>query len=63
MAWLELLVRHLQAAKYDLAFALRGLARSPGLTLTIIVSLSLGVGAIVAVFTAIDRVSSRRLQA
>ena len=50
------LVRHLQAAKYDLAFALRGLARSPGLTLTIIVSLSLGVGANVAVFTAIDRV-------
>ena len=50
------LVRHLQAATYDLAFALRGLARSPGLTLTIIVSLSLGVGANVAVFTAIDRV-------
>ena len=50
------LVRHLQAARYDLAFALRGLARSPGLTLTIVVSLSLGVGANVAVFTAIDRV-------
>ena len=50
------LARHLQAAKYDLAFAVRGLARSPGLTLTIIVSLSLGVGANVAVFTAIDRV-------
>jgi predicted permease len=37
-------------------FAVRGLARSPGLTLTIILSLSLGVGANVAVFTAIDRV-------
>jgi putative ABC transport system permease protein len=56
MAWLRALVRHLQAAKYDLAFALRGLARSPGLTLAIVVSLSLGVGANVAVFTAIDRV-------
>jgi putative ABC transport system permease protein len=56
MAWLQPLVRHLQVARYDLAFALRGLARSPGLALTIIVSLSLGVGANVAVFTAIDRV-------
>jgi putative ABC transport system permease protein len=56
MAWLQPLVRHLQTARYDLAFAVRGLARSPGLTLTIIVSLSLGVGANVAVFTAIDRV-------
>ena len=46
----------LQNAKHDLAFALRGLARSPGLTLTIVLSLSLGVGANVAVFTAIDRV-------
>ena len=54
--WLQSLVRHLQAAKYDLAFAVRGLARSPGLTLTIIISLSLGVGANVGVFTAIDRV-------
>ncbi len=56
MAWVRLLARHLQAVRYDLTFAIRGLARSPGLTLTIIVSLSLGVGANVAVFTAIDRV-------
>jgi putative ABC transport system permease protein len=40
----------------DLGYAIRGLARAPGLTLTIILSLSLGVGANVAVFTAIDRV-------
>ena len=45
-----------QLVRQDLAFAMRGLARSPGLTLTIIVSLSLGVGANVAVFTTIDRV-------
>lgn len=45
-----------QLVRQDMAFAIRGLARSPGLTLTIILSLSLGVGANVAVFTAIDRV-------
>ena len=45
-----------QFVRQDIAFAIRGLARSPGLTLTIILSLSLGVGANVAVFTAIDRV-------
>ena len=56
MAWLRSLVGHLQAARYDLTFALRGLARSPGLALTIVISLSLGVGANVAVFTALDRV-------
>src|SRR5688572_24657430 len=56
MAWLRSLGGHVQAAKFDLTFALRGLARSPGLALTIVVSLSLGVGANVAVFTALDRV-------
>jgi predicted permease len=46
----------LNATLRDLEFAVRGLRRSPGLTLTIILSLCLGVGANVAVFTAIDRV-------
>jgi hypothetical protein len=49
-------VRASQLVRQDIAFAIRGLVRSPGLTLTIILSLSLGVGANVAVFTAIDRV-------
>ena len=40
----------------DIRFALRTLRRSPGLTASIILTLSLGVGANVAVFTAIDRV-------
>ena len=40
----------------DLSFALRGLRRSPGLTIAIVVTLSLGVGANASVFTAIDRV-------
>ena len=44
------------AARQDLAFALRGLRRSPGLAFIIVLSLSLGVGANVAVFTALDRV-------
>jgi putative ABC transport system permease protein len=56
MVWIMFVVRHLQGARQDLAFALRGLARSPGLTLTVLISLSLGLGANVAVFTAIDRV-------
>ena len=63
MAWITFVVRHLQGARQDLAFALRGLARSPGLTLTVLISLSLGLGANVAVFTAIDRVFLRPLLA
>ena len=50
------LARSAQIVRQDIAFACRGLVRSPGLTLTIVLSLSLGVGANVAVFTAIDRV-------
>src|SRR4029450_1950489 len=42
--------------RQDVTYAARGLARSPVLTLTIILSLCLGIGANVAVFTAIDRV-------
>jgi predicted permease len=45
-----------QSVRQDLTYALRGLVKSPLVTLTIIVTLSLGVGANVAVFTAIDRV-------
>ena len=48
--------RFIDVARQDLGYAIRGLSRSPGITLTIILSLSLGVGANVAVFTAIDRV-------
>lgn len=44
------------ALRQDVAYAIRGLARSPGLTVTIIVTLGLGVGANAAVFTALDRV-------
>src|SRR5262245_4035509 len=48
--------RVLESLRHDVVFALRGLRRSPSLTLAIIVTLSLGVGANVAVFTALDRV-------
>lgn len=40
----------------DLPYAIRSLARSPGLTLTIILTFALGVGANAAVFTVLDRV-------
>jgi len=51
-----MMVRVMEALRHDLSFALRGLRRSPGLTLAIVVTLSLGVGANASVFTAIDRV-------
>jgi predicted permease len=50
------ILRVLEALRQDVAYTLRGLRRSPGLTVAIVVTLSLGVGANVAVFTAIDRV-------
>ncbi len=40
----------------DIAYAIRGLRRSPGLTATIIATLGLGVGVNAAMFTAVDRV-------
>jgi predicted permease len=42
--------------RQDVSYSIRALARSPGLTVTIIVTLGLGVGANAAVFTALDRV-------
>jgi predicted permease len=40
----------------DARYAIRSLARSPGLTFTVVLSLALGVGANAAVFTVLDRV-------
>ncbi|MBC8089167.1 MAG: ABC transporter permease, partial [Phycisphaerae bacterium] len=45
----------LDVFRQDLAYACRGLVRSPGLTIAIIITLGLGVGANAAVFTVIDR--------
>jgi len=45
----------------DLVFAARGLRRSPVLTLTLVTSLALGIGAVIAIFTAADTLLFRRL--
>jgi predicted permease len=45
----------------DFVFAARGLRRSPVLTLTLVTSLALGIGAVIAIFTAADTLLFRRL--
>ncbi len=44
------------ALRQDVPYAVRSLARSPGLTFTIVLTLAVGVGANAAVFTVLDRV-------
>ena len=45
----------------DVAFAVRGLRRSPGFTILAVVSLALGIGANTAIFSVIDPLLVRRL--
>ena len=49
-------MRRIDNLRQDAAYSVRGLVQSPGLTLTIVVTLALGVGANAAVFTTLDRV-------
>ena len=45
----------------DLRYALRGLRRNPGFTLTAVVAVALAIGATTAVFSAVDRILFRPL--
>ena len=53
-SWLETTIR-------DAAFALRTMRRTPGLTVTIVLTLALGIGATTAIFSIVDRILLRPL--
>ncbi|HWG32983.1 MAG TPA: ABC transporter permease [Gemmatimonadaceae bacterium] len=46
----------LESLRYDVSYAVRGLARSPGLTATLVTTFALGIGVNAAMFTVVDRV-------
>ena len=50
------MISSIDAMSRNVGYALRVLARTPGLTLTVILTLALGIGASSAVFTAVDAV-------
>lgn len=54
LPWLENLLR-------DVRYALRGFRRKPVFTITVVVTLALGIGATTAVFSVVDRILFRAL--
>ncbi len=50
-----------QGLRHDLRDALRGIAKAPGFSAVVIVTLALGIGANVAIFTLFDQILLRRL--
>ena len=60
-AWSGLLARLLLNSAYlDGRFAIRGLYRSPALSLAIVVTIGLGIGLNAALFAVVDRVFFRK---
>jgi putative ABC transport system permease protein len=52
---------YIETVLQDIRYALRGFARNPAFTLTILVTLMLGIGATTAVFSIVDRILFRSL--
>jgi len=55
------ILSRLEALERDLRFTFRGLRRNPGFTITIVVSLALGIGANTAIFSGVDAILLRPL--
>src|ERR1700749_4911491 len=57
----ELLTRWIASVLQDLRYALRGFRRNPVFTISVLLTLALGIGATTAVFTVVDRILFRPL--
>ncbi|MGI8548015.1 MAG: ABC transporter permease [Gemmatimonadaceae bacterium] len=51
----------METLRRELRHALRGMARSPGFTIIVLITLALGIGATTAIFTMLDRIVLRPL--